>query len=326
MLICTTNILMPHNPFSTITLTRSSLWSSVPQFSIQLLLVLNEQIHDSDGHSAFRSVSCCFYTLSLSSPNSSTLISSNSSLKFINSLISSVPSLFLNVSLPFCLDQDGFPLRSLPPFQWLVWKLIFLMSCNSLQPVSLILQKPQLLWSLWQCPVPPLHAPSATGSQSHCPATTLRNSITMVIQQPIIQHQRSFFQWPTTLFASITPFLSSLPSVPNLDFMVYSSNYPLEGPFILFYRSCLIKLQSWLNPTVLLPPGTLKREIHTVMLTEWLQNYNHRCQIGTWYCQMMQLCFHSKLTFPLSERSILCLVLSPEIFNISLELMTRSHM
>ena len=180
---------------------------------------------------------------------------------------------------------------------------------------SFILQKPQLLWSLLQGSVPPIHAPSATGSQSHYPATTLRNSIHMVIQKPTIQHQRSFFQWPTTLSASITPFLLSLPSVPNLDFTVYSSNHPLEGPFILFHWSCLVKLQSWLNPTVLFPPRTLKRESHTVVLTEWLQNYNHRCQIGARYCQMMQLCCHSKLTFPLSERSILCLVLSPEILN-----------
>ena len=91
--------------------------------------------------SAFRSVSCCFYTLSPPNPNSSTLISRNSSLKFINSLISSVPSLFLNVSGFLFWPRLGFPLRSLPPFQLLVWKLIFLMSSNSLQPVSLLFFK-----------------------------------------------------------------------------------------------------------------------------------------------------------------------------------------
>ena len=165
--------------------------------------------------SAFRSVSCGFYTLSPPNPNSSTLISRNSSLKFINSLISSVPSLFLNVSLPFCLDQDlAFLWGHCLPFS------CWCESWSSSRPPThssrffFHSSKPQLLWSLLQGSVLPIHAPSATDSQSHYPATSLRNSIHTVLQRQ---------QSSTSGHSSSDPPHCSHPSRPSCS---HSRQYP----------------------------------------------------------------------------------------------------
>lgn len=168
------HLLSPPNPFTTIAFTGSALLSCIPAFSVQLLMYYLSKNMKSNGHSAFWSVShhCC-YPPSPRNPNSSTLISRNSSLKFIDSLAFSVSSLFLNVSLSFCFDQNlGYPLK-MPPFQLLGWKLIFLISSGSLQTVSLSSFKnssfleacfsPLSLWIMLPQPLMPL----TSGSWSH---------------------------------------------------------------------------------------------------------------------------------------------------------------